>query len=470
MADYQQAEARLRQVFEALASREVPCCVWKSADRWQDGVEGKTDFDVLVAEDSLEEAVNVIQSSGWVLVHAEEWRSFPGLYDFLSHQDGVTHHLHVHSNIVSGEKLVKSLRPPLNKFYQRNVVKDFPPFVSPAVELALLVPRVMLKLNWIDYAGAIRRRDPAALYRRYVGEYNDLKQRCSREAFAACLSDKALSNLPKAEMLAAYEDLTTLSWSARRRIKRAVKPWRTGSAVGRRFLAVRRYLDKRSNGVGKPLPGKGITVAIIGPDGSGKTTLSRAVATNLGRHLAAARFYLGSGREQAGRLRRFVRTLTWWPYLLVRIVLKAVRMQAGQTRLEQAYRNMDDGLAARDKRRRLQQIAQHTAGGGIAICERYPLFAPFGDDTTPSLDAPAPDLLVHVSTDLNRIVARRPEDDPKTLQAKHEAFATYAESNPGLLLAADGTVEAWVDQVAEAVYQVMVSRVNVAGKAVETNS
>ena len=100
------------------------------------------------------------------------------------------------------------------------------------------------------------------------------------------------------------------------------------------------------------------------------------------------------------------------------------------------------------------------SGGGIAVCERYPLFAPFGDDTSPSLNAPAPDLLVHIRTDLEQMLTRRPDDDPETLRAKYAAFTAYAESNPGLMLAAEGTIEQWVGEGEKAVFEILLSRVN----------
>lgn len=131
-------ESRIRVLFSAMRSAEVDLCIWKSADRWADGLTGKTDIDVLVAEGQIDKARAVMLEEGWIPAHAESWRRFDGLHDYFSFVDGRGLHIHLHERIVAGEKMVKSLRPPLNALYFENLQHPgaYPPFVRAELELA----------------------------------------------------------------------------------------------------------------------------------------------------------------------------------------------------------------------------------------------------------------------------------------------------------------------------------------------
>ena len=445
-------QARLRRVFEAWDAGDVRSCVWKSADRWQDGVTGRTDVDVLIDPSGAAAASRILCEQGWLPVRAEAWRRFPGVTDFLFTSAGVIQHLHVHENIVTGEKLTKSLRPPLTELYLASRAAEFPPIVSPALELSLLIPRIIIKLNLIDYLGALRRRKGAAVFRRYVGEYRLLKAQCTRADFEAMLDTEELAQLPKADMAMAYDDLETLPWSAQRRIAAAVAPWRVGNPAQRLIATLQRSRDKRKNGVGKRLPYPGLNIAIIGPDGSGKSSLAAALVAKLGRHYDVERFYLGTNRLEAGWRRRLWRSMTWWPHLVVRKGLEIVGAKSLREGWERRYLAVDASLARRDKMEKLAAIPTLVQAGGLAICERYPLFAPYGDDATPSIDAPSPDLIIRIDADLEEIQRRRPQDDPNLLAAKLAAFQTFAAREPTLSLASTATVAEWVTEIADVVH------------------
>lgn len=457
------AADRLNHLFRAWRDAGVESCVWKSADRWEESVNGRTDLDVLVHAAHLDQARACLREQGWIELQAESWRSFPGLSDFVSSRAGITHHLHLHTSIVSGEKLVKSLRPPLQNLYfnmrEMHENQDIP-FVAPALELVMLIPRTLLKLNWIDVVGAVRRRSRRAVFRRYIGEYIELKRRCSKADVEMVLSRPELAVLPKPDMLLAFDDLEKLSFRSILRIRQAVAPWRNGTTLGRVWQGRMRRLARRREGVGKRLLSSGLSVAIVGPDGSGKTTLTAEYGKALGRHFRVQRFYMGSNRQEAGLLRRMILDLSWWPYLLVRKLGKVLSLKGVVAGLERGYKRLDDGLSRREKRQRLQRADKLVENGGIALFERYPLFHPYGDDCVPSLNAPPPDMLVSLQTSTVDIIARRPENQPQLLQAKAAAFTAFTEAYHAnvICLSGNDSVSAWVTELLDSLHSQLLNR------------
>ena len=263
----------MARLFELFGCNGVGLCVWKSADRWNEGVSGKTDFDVLVADGKIDEARALMLREGWIPANAEPWRSFNGVYDYFTLVEGRCLHIHLHSRIVSGEKMVKSLRPPLTSLYFDCLKKPgaYPPIVKPELELVFFLVRTVLKLSWIDIAGAVRRLSKRAVYRKYQHEYNLLRNQCEIKRIEQLLQDKRLECLPKKILLAAFDDITNLGWRERYIIRRAIFSWREVGFFGTWLPQILRGWRKRLEGVGKRLPFHGISVA-VGPDGSGKTT------------------------------------------------------------------------------------------------------------------------------------------------------------------------------------------------------
>jgi len=417
-------------------------------------VTGDTDIDVLIAPESLSAARDVLLRNGWIEVIAESWRRFPGVYDFLWIEDGRLRHLHLHTAIVSGEKLVKSLRPPLSELYLKT--RSFPaqpPFVAPELEFILLILRVTVKIGVVDRLGAWRRNSPAALFRRYRAEYDELKARCDREQVALLLEKDEFAVIPATIVLDAFDSLDALDRPARRRLRQALAVWRAPETVSRNLLAATRWLSRRIEGVGKTLPDGGLVVAICGPDGSGKTSLADALQRRLQSQFRVQRLYLGGTLKRPGLLRGVIMRALWPAYLIARkLAQRLFGLDAGD-RMARQRRSLDQALLRHEKRSRLRQAQRHRRRGQLVICERYPLFAPYGDDMQPSVRAgDRVDLLVLLKVSAATALERRPADDPDVLLNKIRAFATLEQQPPGgvaaqLLLEQEQTIDVRVDEI-----------------------
>jgi hypothetical protein len=428
---------RVRRLFAAFARNSVRVCVWKSSDRWDDGVTGRTDIDLLVGKDQFARAADRLIDEGWIPVEAESWRSFPDVLDFIAFEAGECLHLHLHARIVSGEKMIKSLRPPLTDLYLRHTPSDsYPPFVKAELEFIVLILRVALKISLLDIAGAIKRRSRIALYRYYIDEYHVLRRRCDRAEIARLLGEPELRGLPGNVILAAYDDLGSLGIAGRRAIRRALAGWRDVGWPGVLAGTLWRRFLRRWQGVGKRMPFPGLSIAVCGPDGSGKTTLVGVLRKGIARQLRVRCLYMGGNMSQPGRVRGFVMWTLWCPYLVLRKVAKIIRWERAVSRIEALYSGLDSLLMRAEKRRRLVSARKILSQREIVLFERFPLFFPYGDDMADSVhehdggNGWGPDLLVLLDVDEATAMSRRPEDDRETLRRKVAAFRRFRD-DPG---------------------------------------
>jgi thymidylate kinase len=129
---------------------------------------------------------------------------------------------------------------------------------------------------------------------------------------------------------------------------------------------------------------RGIVVAFIGVDGSGKSTLTRAMAGWLSPAVSTMVLYLGSGKGPASAPRRALRLLA----SLARTIglaraadadAPAAHRLAGQhgtVNAASSMRSVGDALwvlsLARERRRRVRRAREARNAGMVVLCDRYP--------------------------------------------------------------------------------------------------
>jgi thymidylate kinase len=148
-------------------------------------------------------------------------------------------------------------------------------------------------------------------------------------------------------------------------------------AIARNGMALLSRLRRRWQTLarfGKRLPRGGLMIAIIGADGSGKSTLCRDLTDWLDFKLDAHSLYLGSGDGAGG-----------WVHWLRRRVKKLMRSRQNgkhpsvrtdnekksSSTWHKFYRLLDLHLMKR-KVRMLYRARDLVRGGSIVICDRYP--------------------------------------------------------------------------------------------------
>ncbi len=381
-------KAIIRALFDGLERHEVRYCHWKSNVRLQDTLAGREDIDILVDPRDAEIFLDVLLDTGFRLTQSGFGYGHPGVIHALGldHDTAELCDVHAYFQIVSGDSMVKSYRLPIERdLLARCRVLHGVRVPEPAAELAVFVIRIILK-----HVTAFEVRKCNRHYDKVVPELESLLAQCRRDdAAALCTAWFPAIDRPLFDAIisaVADPDAVAMRKQLGRQVARRLRPLRrlseTAAQVSRltRLYAV---LERRRSGRrGLSLLTGGAIVALVGPKGTGKSTLGREVAKRLGRYLAVRRIHAGKPPASP---------LSWMP-LKLRPLLRAA-MPGERPREQRKIRQRKQGrislvyaaqrvLLAHDRSRLLRSAARDAASGFIVISDRYPSPTPGATDSS----------------------------------------------------------------------------------------
>lgn len=345
---------------DALGSRGVSYCQWKGhgkRERWESG---RGDIDLLVDRESWLDFTDVLAGLGFKLALPPAGREAAGVVHFFGLDDrtGQLIHVHAYQRLAIGSPWRTHYRLPLERALLASAVQSTV-FKAPAPELEIIVLVLRLALRhslrdplrrepprWLD--GAIQdldRLEEHASRGRVIAALQALLPEVSVALFDRC-RDSLLPSCPPWKRLAARIQLTrALSAHATR------PPFST--------LIERVWERIRPDTAGQRLAGGGSVVALLGGDGSGKSTCADALDAWLGSVLATLHVHLG----------RPTRSLAT---MLVGGALKVARTLGAKSEFVVHLELLRCACTARDRFRLYRRARRFATAGGVAICERYP--------------------------------------------------------------------------------------------------
>lgn len=390
------------RLLDALHERDIRYCHWKSNEHLLAGLAGETDLDMLFDRRQYAEVTVALAECGFRRFDASPRSRYPAIEDHIAWdcETGRLVHCHTHFQLVAGEPHLKGYHLPWEAqcLETRQWNEDAGVYVAdPNLELLLLLVRYATKLRARDRAlHRVGRRYPSASFER---EYLWLLDRIDQKrVLALCSSllgeraERACADLlvppvtpgrllrfrhAASEALARYRSHGLVAGRVRRWGRELA--W-LASGVNRRYLGLRSTQPRR-----RTSPSGGLLIAIVGCDGSGKSTLTQAIAGTLGRKLDVCRIYFGSGDGAVSPLR--------WP-------LRIARQGAVRAGLMPAHSARNSGATAAagassasfslrrgalragrivwalvlafEKRGRLERAWRARDRGMIVIADRYP--------------------------------------------------------------------------------------------------
>jgi thymidylate kinase len=458
------------QLREELRAKAVRYCHWKSNDMLPRSVSGENDLDLLVHRDDARRFLAVLARLGFNRALAPGGREHPGVGHFygLDRDSGRLVHVHAHFQLVLGDDTTKNYRLPLEVAYLHSVRRDAVlPVPTAEFELALFVIRMMLKhatwdavLMGLGRPSDGERRELAWLLER--AEREETRAVVARhlcgvgvELWDRCLDSLTDATSPWRRLGLGSELLTALSPHGRRSrlADAATRIMRRGLWGWTRFV-LRRPTRKRFERTG-------LTVAIVGGDGAGKTTATEGVAAWLGSTFVVRRTHLGNPR----------------PSLLTLAVKGPLYVARAAGLLPSTRKSVDPRtatpqdfpgavwalwhvLTARDRLREYHALRRVADAGGVVVSDRWPLpqlhlmdgsrVAWILDGTGPRArlvrrlaeaerriyaHIGLPDVLVVLRLDPDVAVARRPEDDADYVRSRNaEVFDVDWSATPAVVL------------------------------------
>ncbi|HJS42206.1 MAG TPA: hypothetical protein VJ755_01930 [Gemmatimonadales bacterium] len=349
----------------ALASRRVRYCQWKGhgkRERWETG---RGDIDLLVDRTSWSDFVDVLGELGFKAALPPPGREAAGIIHFfgLDERTGQLTHLHVYQRLVIGSPWRTHYRLPLERALldsatQAAVFKT----ADPELELIVLVLRQTLRHELRDTV----RREPPRWLDGAIAELDRLEDQVSRSAVISALK----RYLPEVslDLFDRCRDSLLPSCRSRKRVLTRYRLVRALSAHASRapvFAPLERLWERVRPAVsetgrnGQRLMSGGSVIALLGGDGSGKSTCADALEAWLAPDLATLHVHLG----------RPPRSLLTY---VVGGLLKLGRVVAMERDRLVHLELLRFGCTARDRYLLYKRARRFAARGGVAICERYP--------------------------------------------------------------------------------------------------
>jgi hypothetical protein len=380
----------LLEVLHEFHRQQVSYCYWKSSRRLDAVFAGEGDIDLLVARNDQHRVQAILLDRDFKLFPSVADRDHPATMSFLGYDErgGQLIHIHLHFRLIVGEQLLKNYRIPWEEvLLTRAILHPTLPIriLEPTSEAVLLVVRACLEL---------RRLDPMTLClwqattRKFALDRAELAKRVDRTTLRDLAAELLGEDLAKlvAEALYGEQPLET-QVRLRRRMRKRCAAYRSYNAVearvrnaGRALLWVAGSLNKHVLHAPRPwnrrAPGGGCMVAMLGVDGSGKSTSVATTRAWLGSKVDVVPIYFGTGDGRPSLwLRPFKVTMP-----LIRSVLKSKPRVASHGKISGPAPGLLYSLllmvwavaVAVDKRKKLVAARRGTNRGLIVLADRYP--------------------------------------------------------------------------------------------------
>ncbi|UCI05473.1 hypothetical protein [Mesorhizobium sp. B1-1-8] len=452
-----QALSTLITALTALEQSNVECCYWRSSRRLPAVLLGESDLDLLVAKSDQHRAAQALLGCGFKRFEPSNCHGHPAVQSFLGYDEpsGRIVHLHLHFRLVVGEPVLRNYQPPWEGLFLASSIPH------PALPLRTLDPASEALLLAVRASLELRRRDPIAfrhwkrLQENFELDRLHVTSRVDRRSFQDLAAKLVNKDLVEAIAEALF---ATQSFTARHRlharIRKELAAYRTYNAlesvlrgVGRVILWTAGSLNKQFLHVPRPwsrrAPGGGMVVAVVGIDGSGKTTLVTAIHEWLESEVDVLPMYFGTGHGRP--------SLLLLPFkLLVPIATRALGTKpAGSSHGTVTDRppgpfynillTVWASVLSVEKRMKLVAARRGADRGMVVVADRFPQDQIIGFNDAPLLPrlakVPAwlrrfeansyalarqlpPDLVIKLQTIPEVIMTREPDMDPLVIRRR----------------------------------------------------
>ncbi|MGH7074244.1 MAG: hypothetical protein ACREFD_08605 [Stellaceae bacterium] len=365
-------------------------CYWKSRRRVHLTLSGDADLDLLIARADQHRARAILLGQGFKHFPDTANRSHPALSSYLGYDEpsGRIVHVHLHFRLVVGEALFRNYRLPWEATLLEGA--EFHPVLpirvlDAASEALLLAVRLSVEPSRMDPVAVRQRHEMMRKFQLDRAELALILDRMTltaraREVFPADLAEMIADAL----LCGASLECRSPLW---RRIRRELAEHRTYAGAEARLRASARGIlwaagnaNRRVLHLPRPssrrAPGGGCVIAVIGIDGSGKSTVAASIREWLGSEVDVMPIYFGTGD---GRPSLFLLPLK----MLVQMVAPVFKVKprgASHGRIS----NRPPGIlyslllmvwalaAALEKRSKLRAAHRGADRGVVVITDRYP--------------------------------------------------------------------------------------------------
>ncbi len=434
----------LDELIRTFRDRGVSFCLWKSNPLTPALLDGSGDVDLLVAEESCQEAVEALEDHGFVRIENSAWRLQPHVSDWyradLSQM--VLIHVQLYKKLILGDAFSPQVEiPGAGEIFSDADALSVPPVPSIAHSAVLHLCRSALPQRTRIGDGERRRclRETAQA----------LSERCSDSEL-----QRATGLLPRATariLLNAFSG-SRLGPLRRRLLRHHRGTHAGGENLTSKIIAGVARLNRATLRIPifprRRLRPSGPVIAVVGSDGSGKSTVVSQVASILRRKIDTISVYFGTGDGPSSWFRKPL------------IFLQKIRQFRNQHRafdgLSTPAGEDVPGLAkavwaitvAMERKAIMRRVTRASRAGWIVISDRYPQVEVSGIHDGPRLGdwlhvggvrqriatwelktykmlaVQRPDLMLHLDVSIDAARERRPDECGDEISRRIDVAAT----------------------------------------------
>lgn len=369
---------------EILKKENINYCHWKSNAALDRSSTGDNDLDLLIGREHIQRFTEILCRLNFKEARHLPEKELPGVLNYYGYDEesGKFVHVHAHFQLILGDDATKNYRLPIEKaFLASSVQGELLKVPSPEFELIVLIIRMMLKHSSWDAILSFH----AALSCNEQHEITFLIEQIDRVRLNEILKrdlpfldralfDSCLDSLqPGSSILFRYKMGRKLHRLLQAHARRSPLPdtllkiWRRG------LWGIRRHIFNRPKR--KYLANGGAIIALVGGDGSGKSTAVDELYHWLSRNFVTTKVHLGKPRWSLSTypIKGLLRVGRWLGLFSIRNVSVETSICQLSDKLPGYPLLIWHVLTARDRYRTYVQARRFSTNGGLVISDRFPL-------------------------------------------------------------------------------------------------
>ena len=361
-------------LLQALKKENVRFAHWKGNSHLQKSLEGRSDIEILIDPEHRTTFEFVMRKVNFIKTRNPTWLSYPDAEDWIGFDKKTGNLLHLDTlyAIVTGVKFAKQLYLPWHKeLFEESIIDQETgwPIPRPEFEAIILLIRIRARMS----LNKRRKKRPDIPKRRILEVSNLLRASktdtllriCERLKLETC--DNFIVGVETIKSEYSSDEVLRLSKCFYGQVKKYYrKPWITTVFRSYYYKFYLRVTSRFSRffapmSLKKKVVSGGKVIAVIGSDGSGKSTLSRDVVNWLTLKIDTHYFYLG----KMPFIKSYGKILLSPGYLLYQ-----------DNKLARIFRRVSGDryhiFLAKQKIKMLQLARKMSRNGSVILCDRYP--------------------------------------------------------------------------------------------------
>jgi hypothetical protein len=367
----------------------ISYCYWKSTLRLTAALSGTSDLDLLVGRQDQHRAQAALLNLGFKLFPEASNRTQIGASTYLGYDEtsGRLVHIDLHFRLVVGEPLLRNYHLPWEAvILSRATLHPVLPIrvLDPASEAVLWAARSAVERRRPDPV-ALRHR--AAIERKFDDERQHLSNKFDRHSLRQQAREIVDDGLADVVVNAVFSEAPQVRTRVLRGMRRQLKVYRAYNALEARLRAVVRAFLLIASTVNTQIlwaprswrrraPGGGRVVALVGVDGSGKSTAVAALRAWLGSEVDVMPAYFGTGDGRPSLLLLPMKIMVPLISRLVRVKPKGASHGRVSDRSPGPLYSMLlmvwAAAVATEKRIKLRAAHRGANRGLVVVADRYP--------------------------------------------------------------------------------------------------